>query len=470
MGPPSQEGRNVQLISKQAMADTARSLATSYELVLNNNTLYVPAHCDTLEPGPTDPEHQIWRPMSRKNKRQMANRVGGVLFANDSEITNFDLMLQQFSTEVDETVSRMLIRTEDGLRLLNTMGELEVPSGSFTPNFVRYELNANQADQDEVKAALVEWLDNEDEAYSMLRHLSTILSPGWSAVKYLLFLGEGRNGKSVLLHMLNDLFGAENVSHITRQQMAEHMPVCAELNNKLLNLVFDGKMTYVKDSAMEKTLIAGEPGYVRMLYENGTTEVLTKALFIEALQEEPKSRDKSSALQKRLVRFWFPKIYELDHKFERHMRSKKMLGALLALLIENFVHEDEVAEKLAPSKGARVMQIQQQLVNSPIMQFLEWLAQSDPEWIDRLTAGGQKLETLSASFMAWRLAEGFGEYNSTDVKKMLRSAFHVTRKSVRESGRVTKQEILGEPKPDTQLMLNSFKEDVDVQSGSLVED
>ena len=410
-------------------------------------------------------------PLTRNDKRRLGNQLGGVLFTNDSELTNFDLMLRQFAQEETNPATTLLIKTEDGLRLLTEEGTLVEPDGTFHPNYIRPQLNTSEVDKQEVLEVIIGWLNSEEEAHSLLTHLATALSPGWSAVKYILLIGDGRNGKSVLLSMLADLFGPHNVSNVTRQQIADRLPVCTELNNKLLNIIYDGEMAYIQDSSMEKTLIAGEPGYVRMLYENGNTQVQTNALFLEALNSEPKTRDKSSALQKRLSRFWFPNVYPLDLKFERHMRSEQMLGAFLALLIEHFVGEDEVAEKLVQSQGARTLQVEQQLLNSPILQYMEYLIVQDAGWLTKLTRGNLQLDPLVDSFMAWRLNEGYNEFASADVKRMFKEQFYSERKSLREGQKVIKREMLRGPKPEALALLELLKGEVDgLQPGTLVED
>ena len=449
----------MELSTKPALAQTAKTLAQSYELIQHGTTTYIPTNYVTGEKGPCPPEVCIWMPMNRLDKRKMANHLGKVLFANDSELTNFDLMLRQYATEIDDPASRLLIKTEDGLRALNEAGQLIEPHGAFLPNFIRPQLNEDPAAKAEVFDVIKGWLNSEEEAHSLLNHLATALCPGWSAVKYILLIGDGRNGKSVLLSMLMDLFGTANVSEVTRQQIAERLPVCTELNGKLLNIIFDGEMAYIKDSSMEKTLIAGEPASVRMLYENGNTRVQTNALFLEALNSEPKTRDKSSALQKRLSRFWFPNVYSLDTAFERHMRSERLLGAFLALLLDHFVAEHEIAAKLQQTAGAKSLQVEQQLLNSPLLQFVQHLVQGDSSYIRKLEAGGQQVDNLVSAFMAWRLDEGFNEYNSTDIKKMFREHFLVERRSLRENGKVVKREQIIGPKAEAQALLDQLKEE-----------
>lgn len=461
----------LELTPKAKMAATAKTLAQSYELVQYHGHTYIPQDWETGVPGPTSPDRCVWKPLDRDSKRRMANALGNILFANDSEISNFDLMLRQYAREELNDANHLLIRTPEGLRVLTGDGQFEHPDGSFYPNFIAPQLNEDPVVKAEVMKTISEWLNSEAEAVSLLRHLSTALSPGWSAVKYVIFIGGGRNGKSVLLLMLSDLFGRDNISGVTRQQIADRLPTCQELNGKLLNIVMDGQMAYIKDSSMEKTVIAGEPAYIRMLYENGNTRVQTNALFLEALNSEPKTRDKSSALQKRLSRFLFPNTYDLDKAFEKKMRSEEYLGAFLSLLLDHFVREDDIAEKLAQTAESAALQVEQQLLNSPLLQYLQHLIHTDPSWIGRFEATGAMVDPLINSFMAWRIQEGYSEYSSMDVRKMFREYFQVVRKSIRENSKVIKKEALGLPKPELQAFLDQLKGETNaVQPDTVVDE
>lgn len=450
----------LELTNKQTMASAARTQATSYKLVQHGSTTYMPAHWQTEEPGPCAPDQQIWIPLTRRDMMRQGNHAG-ILFASDAEITNFALMLRQFAEEDESRVTSLLIRTEDGLRVLDKTGALVEPDGTFRPNVLGPVVNPDPDDKAALFQVLVDWLGAEEEAHSLLHHLATALSPGWSAVKYVLLIGDGRNGKSVLLNMISDIFGLANISHVTRQQIAERLPVVAELNNKLLNIVFDGEMTYIKDSSVEKTLIAGEPAVVRMLYENGNTTVQTNALFIEALNAEPKSRDKSGALQKRLSRFFFPNVYAVDKAFEKKMRSPRMLGAMLSLLLDHFVQKHEIAEKLRATSGSSALQVEQNLLNSPLHQFISYLVNQDAKFADKLLGETLPIDPLVESFMAWRVQEGFTEFSTVDIKRMFREGFYTEWKTVRENGRVVKKQRISGPKPDVHALLTQMKGDED---------
>jgi putative DNA primase/helicase len=455
------------LKNKTELANAAKTLAASYELVQRGTTTYIPVHWQTLSPEPLpDPKESIWLPLTRNDKKNLAVSKSQILFATDAELRNFDFMLGQLALEHSEDVVSILIKTQNGLKVLDWRGNLVDHDGTFTPNYVQPVLNEDQNDKDEVYRVLVEWLGGEEEAESLLYHLATMLSPGYSAVKYVLLLGEGRNGKGVLLSMLSALVGKENISSVTRQMMAERSSTCVELNNKLINVIFDGEMAYIKDSSMEKTLIAGEPAHVRMLYESGTTEVQTNALFLEALNLEPKTRDKSSALQKRLARFHFPKVYTQDKAFHRLMTSEPMLGALLSLLIDHYVREDEVAEKLVLTKGSMELQMEQAWIGTPILQFLEFLSRSDPLAIGRLESGLMTTDVFINSFKPWAEQQGLHDRTDGDLLSLIKQSFELGWKTVRDPNTKipSSKRVIKALKPETVMALNQLKGDSGVQA------
>jgi hypothetical protein len=188
---------------------------------------------------------------------------------------------------------------------------------------------------------------------------------------------------------------------------------------------------------MEKSLTAGDPTPVRKLYESNPTIVQTNGLFIEGLNREPKSSDKSMALQKRIVRFHMPNVYEIDHAFERKMRSPEMLGALLSLLVDHYVCEHEVAEKLALTRQALEMKLEHMRINSLATQFLEHVEREDPLGAAGLL--GEDLDSVAAKFQLWRLqSNDLSAWAVPDVGLLLKPMFVTERKSKRVNGRIIK--------------------------------
>lgn len=465
----------LELKTKAKLGGEAHTLAGSLELVRYRNVTYVPADFETRDSSVVPPpERTIWLPLNREKVRRLAADMFDTLFATDSELSSFEFMVAQNARPVDHAATTLLVRTPAGLKQLNAFGLLEDPTGEFVPNALVPMLNENQADKDKVLATIVEWVDSEEEARALLRHLATSLAPGWSAVKYLLLLGGGRNGKSLLLTMLTSIFGIENCSSVTRQDIAEKSPTVTELNGKLLNVVFDGPAEYLKDSGFEKSLVAGEPVPIRKLYDSTPTMVQTTALFVEGLNEEPKSKDKSTALQKRLVRFEFPHTYADDKRFWREMTSERWVGALLSLLIDHYVVEDEISTKLAPTQKAIELQLEHMYVNSLGLQFLKYLEETDPMGAVG-TLLGAPLTNLVQLFQSWRIKENdLGSWTEPSVQALFQPLINTERESYRNAeGKPRKRRVVTSLKIEAIAFLDSLKghdDDVDNDSSDEADD
>lgn len=451
----------LELKTKKELATYANNLARGFDLVRYKSTTYMPADYETFDTSqPPAPERTVWLPLSREDIRLLGSNQYSILFQSDGELNSFDFMVAQNSVYIQSNIHTLLVRTPEGLRELKTDGNLHEPTGVFIPNTLAPMLNEDPTDKDRVFAMIAEWVDSEEEAHSLLKHLATALAPGWSAVKYVLLLGEGRNGKGLLLKMIAAVFGRDNVSSVTRQHMAEQNPVVCELNGKLLNIVYDGMAEYVKDSGTEKTLVAGEPAPIRRLYESTPTVVQTNALFIEALNHEPKSKDKSLALQKRLMRFHFPNVYALDHKFERKALSERSLGAFMALLLDHYVHEDKVAELLAPTQRSMELQLEHMFVNSIGLQYLKHVEVMDPAGVDSLM--GMTLSELTTQFQSWRLKQNdLSNWPEPDVTALFQPILNTERRGMRVEGKPRKVRVISSLKPEALAFIESLKGEVE---------
>lgn len=449
------------LKTKKELSVEAFKLAAGSELVRYQNLTYVPADYET---GATDvvpdPDRTIWLPLSRALIRDMAAEQFDTLFGSDSELASFEFMVAQSARQVRHAAHALLVRSDRGLLRLGPDGQFTEAPGNFIPNTLKPMLNEDPAAKQKVFDVIQAWLNSEEEAKALLSHLATSLAPGWSAIKYVILIGEGRNGKSVLLKMLQKLFGNENVSHVTRQDMAEGTTAVMELNGKLLNIVFDGQAQYLKDSGREKSLIAGEPVPIKKLYESAPVMVQTNSLFIEGLNREPKSGDKSTALQKRLVRFQFPNVYPDDHKFEREMLKEETLGAFLALLVDYYVQEDEVAQALAPTTRALELQLEHMYVNSVSLQFLKHLEDTDPLGATKLL--GEELTVLVSEFQSWRLRENdLGSWAEPDVQALFIPLVNTERQSKRVDGKPRKVRVVTSFKSEAAAFIATLKEEED---------
>ena len=432
--------------TKREFQDLADTMVKALDLVAYNQTIYQPVDYRTVSDRTpaqaTDPKDRVWIPHTDRSLLAIANNLQHVLFGGAKEKRDFIVMLEQIVPELTATTDRILILTDTGVRELRGDGQLHDRSDDFVPNYIGVPLNEDPAAKAEVWDQFVEWLNGEENATSLLHHLATVLAPHWSAVRYVLLIGEGRNGKSVLMQMLVNLLGARNVSSVTRLEMSDRSPVCRALNGKLLNVVFDGDSTYIKQTGFEKSMTAGDAVNVRKLYDSDGTPVQTNALFLEGLNREPKTSDKSTALQKRLMRFFLPNVYPENIDFKRRMETdEKILGALLALLLDHYVTPETMVEKLAPTRSALELKLQHSRVNNQAVQFLEDVDANDPLGAEGLI--GETMPAIVERFNRWRLKNNdLSVWSQTDVEALLKPMFIARRKSIRlHNGKVGKVQV-----------------------------
>lgn len=430
--------------TKRQLTQLANDMARGFAIVKYNHVLYLPVNYRSrVIDQALAPQERVWIPLSTPAVLDLAGQTSKVMFYSEGEKSSFYGMVEQAAVPVTTTSGTILMVKDGALVELRADGALHEPAQKFCPHFIAVPVNDDTAAKADVRATLVEWLnDSEEDADSLLAHIATALAPHWSAVKYVLLIGEGRNGKSLLMKMLMSLLGENNISHITRQDMSSSKSTCLDLQGRLANIVFDGPSSYLKDSGPEKSLIAGETTPIRRLYSSLVTPVQTNGLFIEGLNREPKTGDKSLALQKRLVRFQFTRTYELNYEFEHLMLSEPVLGAFLSLLLDHYVQQHEVHTKLKLTMAAQMLQIEQMHTNSMPFQFIAWFDENDALSAEGLI--GETIPDVSHKFKTWRLVEmgDINTWNDKDVEQMLTPLFTTERKSKRVNGKVRKVRVV----------------------------
>lgn len=445
--------------TRQQLSEEAVTLAESFHCVYYNGVSYIPADCEThdtsVEPPPG---RRMWLPLTLARLQEKARDQFDTLFSTDRELDGFSFMVNQASTLVNTQRTSLLIRAGSGVMELKEDGQLHQASGEFIPNCLPLEMNQDPDDKAEVMSVLSDWLDSEEEALSLLRHCATALAPGWSAVKYILLIGDGRNGKSVFLTMMQRVLGQDNVSSVERQDMSEGKPQVTQLLGSLANIVMDGKALYLKDSGVEKTLVAGETVSIRRLFKSEATPVSTNGLFLEGLNREPRSSDKSSALQSRITRFWFPNTYPDDLQFWDRMTSDRMLGAFMSLLVDNYVKKGDKAVMLQPTSQAVSMKLEHMHINSLALQFIYHLMQNDPLGESALI--DLPVSELHQMFTSWRIQENdLNPWSEVNVVAEFKPLLTTVRRSQRHGSAVAKIRVVTGFKKDALDFIAEQKEE-----------
>ena len=156
--------------------------------------------------------------------------------------------------------------------------------------------------------------------------------------KAILMLGSGGNGKSVALHVLKSLCGAENVAAVRLQEFSENRFSAACLNNRLANICGDIDRRAMIRTDVFKSLTGGDSIHAERKFGHPFT-FQPFALHIFSANEAPGSGDLSEAWFRRWITLPFPNSFrdkpdqKLDLQFE--LTSDSELEGLLVHAIRS---------------------------------------------------------------------------------------------------------------------------------------
>jgi putative DNA primase/helicase len=202
---------------------------------------------------------------------------------------------------------------------------------------------------------------NHDAITSVLEMMASCFIKHNVDEKSFMNLGNGENGKSVLLDYLSDLLGSDNISHIPLQVLSDDKFACANLDGKLANTFADLERNELKHTGIIKIISSGESIYAQFKHNDGfDLNPICKLIF--SCNKFPKVYDQSQGFFRRWV------IIEWKRNFEK---DPERIDKLKEKLLEN--------------------QEEKNLVFSSLMQLVKKLKSNDKFTVDQDWKTIQKL-------------------------------------------------------------------------------
>lgn len=173
--------------------------------------------------------------------------------------------------------------------------------GADAPRFRQFlsEIFQEDIDKDDKIRATLEMV-----GYTMVAHCEYEL--------FILLIGAGANGKSVLLAVLEALIGQENVVGVQPSQFDNRFQR-AHLRHKLANIVTEIRQGEVIADAELKGIVSGEPSTVENKFKDPFT-MRPYATCWFATNHMPHTRDFSDALFRRALIIKFNRVFEDNEK------------------------------------------------------------------------------------------------------------------------------------------------------------
>ena len=212
------------------------------------------------------------------------------------------------------------------------------------------------------------------------------LFPDNRAQKMFVFLGHGANGKSLILHVLEQLVGKQNVANLSPQSLVTNEFALSELRDKLVNIYSDLPSVSLLSTGKLKALISGDSLTADEKYKKAF-QLVNRAKFYFSANQLPKVNDDTIAFYRRLVIINFPRTFNEanadPHLFEELTQPEELSG-ILNWAIEGLKRLMQNNFKFSYSKNVDEIKELYTRASDPIKAFLEDETIEDPNgWISK---------------------------------------------------------------------------------------
>lgn len=211
-------------------------------------------------------------------------------------------------------------------------------------------------------------LDKYEKRRALLEMIGYTLMSHARHEKFIMLIGAGANGKSVLLSVLETLLGRENVAGVQPSNF-DHSFQRAHLHMKLANIVTELKQGEVIADAELKAITSGEPATVEHKFKDPFVMRPFSTCWF-GTNHMPHTRDFSDALFRRAVIITFNRVFA---KEEQNPRLKddltKELPGILNLAID--AYSDALISGFTTPTSSEKAKQEWQLEADQVAQFVE---------------------------------------------------------------------------------------------------
>lgn len=243
--------------------------------------------------------------LGKSHSTQLLNDV--IIKIKDDNVVDFEKL------EADR--DPYLLATEECLIDLRT-GKTK----DFSPDIimfnkipVKYDIKAKCP---KILKFLSEILETEEDIKLIAEIIGFSLVNEYFMEKAIMFLGNGRNGKSKLLQLMKTFFGVENTCSVRLQEMNTQSTSICELHNRFVNLAGDLSNSSLKDSGLFKETTGRDTIQAKRKYKNDL-KFVNSATHIFACNELPRVYDTSRGFWERWVLVDFPYTFIDEEEYNK---------------------------------------------------------------------------------------------------------------------------------------------------------
>lgn len=263
--------------------------------------------------------------------------------------------------------------------------------------------------------------DKEQKILFVQEWMGYLLVPDASQQKMLWLVGQGANGKSVLLHVISQLVGPENISNAMLEQLQQTY-VRAELEGKLLNISGEIAANAMIDDGIIKAIVAGDTVQAERKYKPSFS-FRPYVRLMAATNSLPRTNDVTHGFFRRTVILRFNRVFT---DAEQNPRLADELQAELSGILRwamTGLHRLRLQGGFTVPPSSQEALGQYRLhANSVALFAEECLVQTGRD-------GGMRPAEVFQGFQQWARANGFQTFNIVNFGQRLAALGFEKRKS-----------------------------------------
>jgi P4 family phage/plasmid primase-like protien len=154
--------------------------------------------------------------------------------------------------------------------------------------------------------------------------------------KSIMFVGPGKNGKSVLIRLIESFVGQKNVSHASLQELTGDRFASADLYGKLVNTYADLESNKLTNTGIFKTLVSGDSIRAQRKHQQPFS-FCNHSKLIFSTNKILRTDDMSYAYYRRWIILIFDRIFDgenQDPDLINKLTTEEELSGLLNLLLK----------------------------------------------------------------------------------------------------------------------------------------
>ena len=237
--------------------------------------------------------------------------------------------------------------------------------------------------------------DQETKIKALLELIGYTLMSHTAYEKFVILIGSGANGKSVLLAILEGLCGPSNVAAVQPSKFDSSFQR-AHLQNKLANIISELKQGEVIADAELKAIVSGEPSTVEHKFKN-PFELRPCSTCWFGTNHMPHTKDFSDALFRRAVILTFNRTFSSSEQ-DPNLKGKIMSELSGILNIALNAYAKAIISQFTEPESSREAKQQWRLETDQVAQFVE-------ERCERKYDGDTAISVAFSAYKSWALEQ-----------------------------------------------------------------